>query len=308
MISSEFLNKIRRIQITTSRMVTNVFAGQYHSVFKGRGIEFQEVREYLPGDEIRSIDWNVTARTGHPFIKKFTEERELTVILLLDISSSCFFGTVRQLKSQLAAEICSVLAFSAIKNNDKIGLIAFSDSVEKYLAPRKGARHVLRVIREALVLTSQPPADRGLKKTNIAAALEYVRKVVKHRAVVFILSDFYSFTTDAQGKEEFDFEKALVIANKRHDCIALSLTDPREWDIPPIGVIKLQDAEKSLSCLMDTSHPQARRQFKENALRHVNARRAFFQTLGIDHIDVRTDAPYMSSLIRFFKKRERRFH
>jgi uncharacterized protein (DUF58 family) len=237
MIPREILKKIRRIQITTSRMVADVFAGQYQSVFKGKGMEFYEVREYLPGDEIRSIDWNVTARMGNPYVKKFVEERELTVMLLLDMSLSCYFGSVRQLKSQLAAELCSVLAFSAIQNNDKIGLIAFTDRIEKFIPPRKGLTHVLRVIREALYFK---PQGRG---TDIPKAIEYLNRVTTRKTVTFIISDFYSR----------EFKKALSIANKRHDIIAITITDPREINLPNIGIIKLEDAETQNSYLIDTS-------------------------------------------------------
>jgi len=306
MISPEFLKKIRRIQITTSRVVTDVFAGQYHSVFKGRGIEFEEVREYLPGDEIRSIDWNVTARTGHPYIKKFVEERELTVILLLDVSSSCFFGSVSQLKSQLAAELCSVLAYSAIKNNDKVGLIAFSDRIEKFLPPRKGPRHVLRVIREALYHTSYQEQGTLGKKTNIGMALEYLSKVIRRSAVVFIISDFYSFKKGGVGIQSFDFKKQLSIANKRHDVVAISLTDPRELELPDIGIIKLDDAEENNSFLVDASSPKVREEFKRNAQQKFNERLEFLRALQVDHIDIRTNVPYHQALVRFFKKRERR--
>ncbi|MFC1576654.1 DUF58 domain-containing protein, partial [Candidatus Omnitrophota bacterium] len=227
MIPKDVVKRIHRIHITTSRMVTDVFAGQYKSVFKGRGIEFEEVREYQPGDEIRSIDWNVTARMGHPYVKKFVEERELTIMILLDKSLSCAFGTVSQLKSQLAAELCSLLAFSAIQNNDKVGLIVFTDKIEKFVPPRKGIRHVLRVVREALYLE---PTQKG---TDITAAIRYLNRVTKRRTITFVVSDFYSPA----------YKTALSIANKRHDMIAVTITDPRELDMPDVGIIKLQDAE-----------------------------------------------------------------
>ena len=215
MIPKEIFKNIRRIQITTSRMVTDVFAGHYQSVFKGRGMEFDEVRQYQPGDDIRSIDWNVTARLGDPFVKKFVEERELTVMFLVDISLSAYFGTVRRLKKQLAAEICSLLALSAIRSNDKAGLIVFTDGIEKFVPARKGLRHVLRIIREVLYAN---PHGRG---TNIPLALEYFNRVCKHRSVVFIISDFYTP----------DFKPPLSIMNKKHDLIALSINDPAEIEL-----------------------------------------------------------------------------
>lgn len=290
MIPKEILQKIRRIQITTSRMVTDVFAGQYQSVFKGKGMEFYEVREYSPGDEIRSIDWNVTARMGNPYVKKFVEERELTVMLLLDMSLSCYFGTVRQLKSQLAAELCSVLAFSAIQNNDKVGLITFTDRIEKFVPARKGLRHVLRVIREALYFK---PQGRG---TDIPKAIEYLNRVTTRKTVTFIISDFYSS----------DFKKPLSIANKRHDIIAITITDPREINLPNIGIVKLDDAETQKSFLIDTSDPGLRENFSKNSLQRLQERHRLFRSINVDNIDIRTDIPYSQSLFKFFRMRERR--
>lgn len=314
MISSEFLKKIRRIQITTSRHVTDVFAGQYHSVFKGRGMEFSEVREYLPGDEIRSIDWNVTARTGHPHVKKFTEERELTVMLLLDVSSSCFFGSVGQLKSQLACEISSLLAFSAIKNNDKVGLIVFDDKIRKFLPPRKGPRHVLRVIRDALFFSSPEISkdDSGLRKnsqkrrTDINQALEYLARVVKRRAVVFVISDFYCFNKNLEGDVAFNFKKKLGVANKRHDVIAVTVTDPKEIDLPDVGLLALEDAETGQTTLVDSSDAIFRQAYRSNSLKLLKQKSMLFGSIGVDHIDIRTDIGYMPALVKFFKKREHR--
>lgn len=308
MLSSDFIKKIRRIQITTSRLVTDVFAGQYHSVFKGRGIEFEEVRPYFPGDEIRSIDWNVTARTGHPHVKKFMEERELTVMLLLDVSSSCGFGSVQQLKSQLSAEICSVLAFSAITNNDKVGFIAFSDRIEKFLPPRKGTRHVLRVVREALVQSGQTLSRR---KTDLNCALSYLLKIVKRNAVVFIISDFYSLNPQespaaADTLPDFDFKRTLSIVGKKHDVIAMALTDPRETQLPVVGIVSLEDAETGSSFFVDTSDALTRTRFQSRAQAWHNKRKRFFHSLGLDFIDLRTEEPYHKALIRFFKERERR--
>jgi len=227
MLTSEILKTIRRIEITTGRLVTEVFAGQYESVFKGRGMEFSEVREYQPGDDVRLIDWNVTARFGHPYIKKFVEERELTVMLLVDRSASGMFGTARRMKAEIAAEVCAVLAFSAMKNNDKVGLILFTDSIEKYIPPKKGRTHALRIIREALY---GKPRGTG---TDISAALKYLNDVVKKKCIVFVISDFI----------DRDYEKMLRITNKRHDMIAVEIADPGESRMPPAGLVSLQDAE-----------------------------------------------------------------
>lgn len=292
MIPKEVLKNIRRIQITTSRMVTDVFAGQYQSVFKGKGMEFDEVREYQPGDEIRSIDWNVTARTGRPYIKKFVEERELTVMLILDMSPSCSFGTVKKLKSQLAAEICSVLAFSAIRNNDKVGFLGFTDKVEKFIPPRKGLRHVLRVVREALYLK---PQGRG---TDISVALEYLNKVTTRKTVTFIISDFYAP----------NFKKMLAVANKRHDIVAITITDPRELELPSIGILQLEDPETGRDFLVDSSDEQFAREYAANALARIKERKTLFNSVKVDSIDVRTDIPYAKSLFAFFRSRERRMH
>jgi uncharacterized protein (DUF58 family) len=290
MLPKEIIKKVRRIHITTSRLVTDIFAGQYHSVFKGRGMEFDEVREYMPGDEIRFIDWNVTARTGIPHIKKFVEERELTVMLLLDMSASCSFGSVKQLKSQLAAELCSVLAFSAIHNNDKVGFMAFTDKVEKFIPPRKGLRHVLRVIREALYFKAEG------KGTDITAAIEYLNRVIKRSAVVFVISDFYAP----------EFKKPLSIANNRHDVIAVTVTDPREIGLPDVGLVELQDAESGKDFLIDTSNKKFREEYKRDALKRIDDRQRLFNSANIDNIDIRTDVPYTQSLLKFFKMRELR--
>ncbi len=290
MIPREIIENIRRIQIMTSRMVTDVFAGQYQSIFKGQGMEFNEVREYQPGDEIRSIDWNVTARYGHPFVKKFVEERELTIILLLDISASSYFGTVNKLKSQLAAEICSVLAFSAVKNNDKVGLIAFSDRIEKFIPPKKGVRHILRLIREALYFK---PRGRG---TDIPAALEYLNKVTRRKTVTFIISDFYAP----------DFKKVLSISNQRHDIVAVTITDPAEINLPEVGIIQFDDPETGKSYLIDTTNNHLREKFKRNSLQKFRERKKLFRSINVDQIDIRTNLPYTQTLFKFFRMRERR--
>ncbi len=290
MIPRDVLKKIRRIEITTSRMVTDVFAGQYKSVFKGRGMEFYEVREYLPGDEIKSIDWNVTARMGHPYVKKFVEERELTVMLLLDASMSCHFGSVRQLKSQLAAELCSVLAFSAIKNNDKVGLIIFTDRIEKFIPPRKGPRHVLRVIRESLYYKPQG------KGTNISLALEYLNRVTRRRSISFVISDFF----------DKGYEKILSVSNKRHDIVGVTITDPREIDLPDVGIVSLNDAETDEGFMLDTSDAGLRKRYKIDALRRIDERKRLLRSANVDSVNVRTDLPYIGALIKFFRAREKR--
>ncbi|MFH1754014.1 MAG: DUF58 domain-containing protein [Candidatus Omnitrophota bacterium] len=292
-------------------------------------MEFDEVREYFPGDDIRLIDWNVTARTGTPHIKKFVEERELTVMLVLDMSMSCHFGSAKQLKSQLAAELCSVLAFSAIKNNDKVGFMAFTDRIEKFVPPRKGLRHVLRVIREALYFK---PKGKG---TDIASAIEYLSRISKRKTVTFIISDFYaegfnppsrnSSTIKAKigsdgnsAQEDFrlrtknDFmdvglqscKKPLSIANKRHDVIALTITDPRETELPNAGMINLEDAETGKSFLVDTSDRSLREEYKKNSAQRIEERKKLFNSINIDSVDIRTDVPYIESLMKFFKMRE----
>jgi uncharacterized protein (DUF58 family) len=290
MIPKEILKNVRRIQITTSRMVSDVFSGQYHSVFKGKGMEFDEVREYLPGDEIRSIDWNVTARMGHPYIKKFVEERELTVMLILDMSASSLFGTVRQLKMKLAAEICSLLAFSAIRNNDKVGLIIFTDRVEKFVPPRKGMQHVLRVIREALYFK---PKGRG---TDVVAALDYLNKITHRKTVTFIISDFYAA----------DFRKKLSVANRRHDIIAITITDPRELELPEMGIVELYDPETQKVFSLDSSDRTLRDKYARDSSRRIKERNTLFRSINVDTIDIRTDIPYAQNLFKFFRGRERR--
>lgn len=290
MIPEEILKKVRRIDIRTRHMVNDVLAGQYESVFKGQGMEFEEVREYQPGDEIRAIDWNVTARMGRPFLKKFVEERELTVMLVLDASSSSKFGSIKQLKGELAAELCAVLAFSAIKNNDKVGLIIFTDRIEKYVPPKKGRRHVLRVISESL---SFQPEGRG---TDIAAALEYLNRVTIRRTVTFLISDFIAT----------DYERPLRIANKRHDIIAVAITDPRELELPKVGIIELEDAETNERILIDTNIRRVREEYRRIASDRVQERHRILRSANVDTIDVFTDKSYMEPLLKFFRMRERR--
>ena len=298
MIPRSLLDKVRRIEIVTNRLVTDVFAGQYHSVFKGRGIEFDEVREYQPGDDVRTIDWNVTARTGIPHIKKFVEERELTVMLLVDVSPSCQFASVNQLKSRLAAEIAAVLAFSAIRNSDKIGLLFFSDTVEKFIPPRKGKSHVLRLIREVLSFRSEG------KGTDIAAALEFLSKVTTRKAVCFLISDF--FDPGSAQKNRTRFVKALSIANRRHDIIAVTLNDPREKALPDCGLIEFEDAESGDRVTLDSADAALRRDFAARAITRFEARQRLFRSVNVDHIDVWTDRPFSDELVKFFAMRRKR--
>lgn len=271
-------------------MVNDILAGEYHSVFKGQGMEFEEVREYVPGDDIRLIDWNVTARTSVPHIKKLVEERELTVMLMVDASGSGRFGSVERFKNELAAELCAVLAFSAIRNNDKVGLIIFTDSVELYIPPDKGRRHVLRVIREVLFFK---PTGRG---TNIPEALHFLNGVTKRRAVAFLVSDFMAD----------DFESPLAIANKRHDLIAVSVTDPREEVLPDVGLVNLQDAETGAEVLVNTRNKKFRSLYEARARKRATDRDELFARTRVDAIHVRTDEPYIDEIHRFFKMRERR--
>jgi uncharacterized protein (DUF58 family) len=293
MIPREILKKVRQIEIRTNREVTDVLGGQYHSVFKGHGMEFEEVREYLPGDEVRSIDWNVTARFGHPYIKKFKEERELTVMLIVDVSASGLFGSVRQTKNELAAELAAVLAFSAIRNNDKVGLIMFTDQIEKYVPPKKGRSHVLRVIREILAFQ---PKGRG---TNLKAALDYLNHVQSRRAVTFVLSDF-------QVEDEEAVRKKLRVASKRHDVVALSLRDPREEELPAVGLVELRDAETDERALVDTFDRNVREQFAAKSRLRMEALRRMLRSASVDHVEIRCETDYMLPLIKFFKMRERR--
>ncbi|MEI6084481.1 MAG: DUF58 domain-containing protein, partial [Verrucomicrobiota bacterium] len=261
-----------------------------HSVFKGRGMEFEEVREYMPGDEVRAIDWNVTARFGHPYIKKFKEERELTVMLVVDVSASGQFGSGQQSKNELAAELAAVLAFSAIRNNDKVGVILFTDRIEKYVAPEKGRRHVLRVIREILAFK---PTGHG---TNLELALDYLNRVQRRRAVTFVLSDF----------QDTGFEKKLRISGKRHDVVALGLRDPREEELPAVGLVELRDAETGEHALVDTFDRRVREDFATKARARLAALKDAFRSAGVDQIEIRTDTDYMRPLVKFFRMRERR--
>ena len=290
MLPKEIFRKVRQIEIRTNREVTDVLGGQYHSVFKGRGMEFEEVREYLPGDEVRSIDWNVTARFGHPFIKKFKEERELTVLLVVDVSASGQFGSGRQSKNELAAELGAILAFSAIRNNDKVGVLLFTDRIEKYIAPKKGRRHVLRVVREILAFQ---PTGTG---TNLTRAFDYLNRVQRRRAVTFVLSDF----------QDAGYEKKLRLAGRRHDVVALSLRDPREEELPAVGLVELRDAETGVQAVVDTLDRRVRATFASQARARLETLRGMFRSAGVDHIEIRTDTDYMRALVKFFRMRGRR--
>ena len=290
MISPELAKKIRYIQIFTSRAVDNVLAGEYESVFKGRGMEFEEVREYQIGDEIRTIDWNVTAKMGKPFVKRFVEERELTIVFLVDLSASGSFGSTGQTKNDVAAELCALLAFSAVKNNDKVGLIVFTDTIEMFIPPKKGTTHVLRLIRELLSFTPRQA------QTDIAQGLDYLSRVTSRRGVVFLISDFI-----ASG-----FEKQMQLAAKRHDLIAISLRDPREVWMPNVGLLELEDAETGEIVVVDTGSKDVRRAYEQSAAADSRDLNRLLASMGIDRIDVLTNADYVRSIVRFFGTRERR--
>jgi len=290
-IPREILKKVRRLEITTRGLVNEVFSGEYHSVFKGRGVNFAEVREYQYGDDVRSIDWNVTARAGSPYVKVNEEERELTVMLVVDVSASGDFGTRERMKAEIAVEICALLAFSAINNNDKVGLIIFSDRIEKFVPPRKGRRHVLRVLRE--LLYDEPQG----RKTSIDVALQYLTRIVRRRAVVFLVSDFL-----AEG-----YEKALAVAGRRHDVVAIRVADPREVAIPPVGFVEFEDAESGEHLLVNTSDTRFREAMEAEARRASASLDRTFRSTRVDTIQVATDEPYFEPLMRFFRARARRF-
>ncbi len=287
----ELLKKVRRIQISTKHAVNDVFAGQYHSTFKGRGMEFDEVREYVPGDDIRSIDWNVTARTGSPHIKKFVEEREMTVMLVVDISASHLFGSGVQMKRDLAAEVAAVLAFSAIRNNDRIGLILFAEEVEKYIPPKKGTRHVLRLVREML---SHKPQGKG---TNAVPALDYLNHVSTRKNVTFLISDFM-FSDN--------YEQLLKISARRHDLISVVIGDKREIAWPDIGIVNWHDAETGKKTLVDTSSRKVREKLGIEQTRRAETVDELHRKAGIDTIRLFAGEPYDKQFIKFFRQRAQR--
>ena len=290
MIPKEILDKVRLIEIRTRNMMNNLFAGEYHSVFKGRGMEFAEAREYQPGDDVRHIEWNVTARVGRPFIKVFDEEREMTVMLLVDVSASGAFGSQQQMKGEVGVEVSALLAFSAIQNNDRVGLLIFTDEVEVFVPPKKGRKHVLRVIRELLYFQPQG------RRTSIAGALEYLGRVLHRRSVVFVVSDF----------QDKGYETALRHLSRRHDLIAVSLSDPREWRLPDVGFINLQDAETGEQVLVDSGHQGVREFYAAEQAAAVERRGVLFRKTGVDEIAIDATKPYVDPLIHFFRARMKR--
>ncbi len=292
MLSTDLMKQIRRIEIRTRRLVNDRFAGEYHSVFKGLGMEFDEVRPYYPGDEVRSIDWNVTARMGQPFVKRYVEERELTVMLVVDASGSGDFGSVKRFKRELAAELAAVLSFSATTNNDRVGLLIFTDRIELYIPPRKGRRHVLRLIRDLLAFE---PQGRG---TDIKLALDTINQILKRRTIVFLSSDFL---VDPQS-----YRKSLSMANRKHDVVAIDLHDPLETDIAGVGVLALEDAESGELVWVDTSSRAWRHAFSQQVTQLEGAKNSVITNAGVDRIDIDTDQDYVSALTLFFDKRTQR--
>lgn len=290
METTELLKKVRKIEIKTRGLSSHIFSGEYHSAFKGRGMAFSEVREYIAGDDIRTIDWNVTARFNHPFVKVYEEERELTVMLLVDVSASGAFGTKTQLKKDLVTELCAVLAFSAIQNNDKTGIIFFSDIIEKFIPPKKGKTHILRIIRELIEFRPRHT------QTNISEALQYITRVIKKKCICFVISDFF----------DRNFQDALKIANKRHDVVALRIYDERESRLPNVGMVHLKNAETGEEKTVDTSDSRFRNEFQEDWNKRMHSLSDTFAKSGVDHTKIRTDESYVKPLMHLFKKRGRR--
>jgi uncharacterized protein (DUF58 family) len=289
METSELLKKVRKIEIKTRGLSRNIFAGEYHSAFKGRGMAFSEVREYQFGDDIRNIDWNVTARYNHPYVKIFEEERELTVMLLIDVSGSREFGTFEKMKKNVITEISAILSFSAIQNNDKIGVLFFSDTIEKFIPPKKGKSHILRIIRE---LIDFQPKNTG---TDITGAVRYLTNSIKKRSTAFIISDFMD--------ENPDLEMALSIANNKHDVVALKVYDEREKELPPIGMVKLKDAETGKYIWVDSSSRKIRRIYSDFWNKHISRLDTMFKKCGVDYVSIDTKEDYVKSLMTLFKKR-----
>jgi uncharacterized protein (DUF58 family) len=287
METTELLKKVHKIEIKTRGLSSQIFSGEYHSAFKGRGMAFSEVREYIQGDDIRSIDWNVTARFNAPYVKVFEEERELTVILLVDVSASGEFGTKTQFKKDLITELCAVLSFSAIQNNDKIGIIFFSDKIESFIPPKKGKTHILRIIRELIEFRPEN------KKTNISEALRYVSNVIKKKSIVFVISDFM----------DKNFEDALKLTNKKHDLVAFKIYDPKENELPEVGLIRVQDAETGAILEIDSSDPAVRKGYNQIAMQREKMLSDAFAKSGVDWIRLRTDQNYVQPLMTLFKKR-----
>jgi uncharacterized protein (DUF58 family) len=293
----DFLKKLRQIELSTRRIMNTTFAGEYKSTFKGTGMEFVDVREYLPGDDIRSIDWKVTARMGRPYVKKFVEERELTVILCVDASGSGYFGTRSQFKLEQSAQVAATLAFSAVTNNDKVGLLFFTDRVERFIPPRKGRQHVLRLIRDILAFE---PRHRG---TDPATALEFVMRVLKHRAIVFLVSDFMG-----SGFAPESVRVPLGIAARRHDLVAIPITDPAEWELPRVGLIDLEDMETGQIVTVDSSDSRLRKRFRDHMQAMLAQRDRLFRQLNIDSISLHTHEDFTPRLHKFFRQRAQRFH
>lgn len=288
METSELLKKVRKIEIKTRGLSSQIFSGEYHSAFKGRGMAFSEVREYSPGDDVRTIDWNVTARFSTPFVKVFEEERELSVVLVVDVSASGFFGTNKQFKQELITELCAVVAFSASQNNDKIGVIFFSDRIEKFIPPKKGKSHILRIIRELIEFKPEH------KQTNIETALKYLTNVIKKRSVVFLISDFLTDT---------NYRDALKIANKKHDVVALRVVDKTEMHLPEVGLVKLKDNETGKLIWVDTDNKNFRKQFEVNRLKFEDELKDIFNRAGIDATRINTHESYIQPLMNLFKNR-----
>ncbi|AHW60324.1 Protein of unknown function DUF58 [Draconibacterium orientale] len=289
METTDLLKKVRKIEIKTRGLSRNIFAGEYHSAFKGRGMAFSEVREYQFGDDIRNIDWNVTARYSHPYVKIFEEERELTVMLLIDVSGSREFGSFEKLKKNVITELSAVLSFSAIQNNDKIGVIFFSDKIEKFIPPKKGKSHILRIIRE---LIEFHPESNG---TDITEAVRYMTNAIKKRCTAFIISDFMD--------DNKDLEMALSIANNKHDMVALNIYDKRETELPSIGMIKLKDAEKGNYVWVDSSSSKTRKLYADWWIKHMGRLDVMFKKSGVDYVSINTNEDYVKSLMTLFKRR-----
>ena len=292
MVPAEIFRKVRQIEISTSRLVTDMLAGEYHSVFKGQGMEFHEVRPYSPGDEVRSIDWNVTARMGDPYVRRYHEERELSVMLVVDVSGSADFGSVRRFKRDLATELAAVLSFAATTNNDRVGLLIFTDRVELLIPPRKGRRHVLRLIRDMLVFE---PEGRG---TDIKLALDTINLVLQRHSIVFLVSDFLA--------DPEDYQQAMAVTNRRHDVVAIDLHDPMEREIPDVGLLVLEDAETGELQQVDTSSRGWRNSFATETRRFQAAKSQAFSSSKVDRVSVTTDRDYVAGLTTFFKRRSRR--
>jgi uncharacterized protein (DUF58 family) len=290
LLPREILRQVRRLQLKARRAVEDLLGGEYHSVFRGAGLAFEEVRAYQPGDDVRGIDWNVTARMGQPFVKRYIEERERTVVLAVDISASLAFGTGRQSKREVAAELAAILAFSATSNNDRVGLVQFSDRIEHYLPPRKGARHVLRLIRDVLFYE---PAHKG---TSLRLGLDHLNRVLRRKAIVFLFSDFL----------DLDHAKAFRRTARRHELIAVRLFDPREQELPDVGLVELEDAETGAHRVVDTSSGALREAYLEQGRRRAQATRELARSCGVDLIEASTDGGHLDELVRFFRTREKR--